>query len=52
MERQFQHPHVVEITPHGAFRTVRPVVHSQRSQRSLVEASLLRRPADNSARRA
>ncbi|MDA0162609.1 hypothetical protein OM076_20210 [Solirubrobacter ginsenosidimutans] len=46
MNRRFQFPHVVEIVPNGAFRTGRPVA-GRRSQRSLVEASLLRRPQLN-----
>jgi hypothetical protein len=43
MERRFEIPQVVEIGPDGAFRTVRPA-SPRSSQRSLVEASLLRRP--------
>ena len=43
MERRFEIPHVVEIGPDGAFRTERPS-GPDASQRSLVEASLLRRP--------
>jgi hypothetical protein len=43
MSHRFQTPHVVEIGPHGALRTGRPVAGPP-SQRSLVEASLLRRP--------
>lgn len=42
MKRQFEMPHVVEIGPIGG-RTVRPTV-PRPSQRSLVEASLLRCP--------
>ena len=44
MERRFEIPHVVEIGPDGAFRTERPAA-PEPSQRSLVEASLLRRPS-------
>ena len=43
MERRFEIPHVVEVGPDGAFRTQRPAAPDA-SQRSLVEASLLRRP--------
>ena len=43
MSHRFQTPHVVEIGPSGALRTGRPV-GGPPSQRSLVEASLLRRP--------
>ena len=41
MERRFEIPHVVEISPDGAFRTTRPAA-PQPSQRALVESSLLR----------
>ena len=44
MERRFETPHVVEIGPHGISRTVRPSAPKP-SQRTRVEASLLRRPA-------
>ena len=43
MERRFETPHVVEIGPHGTSKPVRPSA-SKPSQRTQVEASLLRRP--------
>ena len=43
MERRFEVPHVVEISPDWAFRTTRPAA-PQPSQRALVESSLLRPP--------
>ena len=43
MERRFEVPHVVEISPDWAFRTTRPAA-PQPSQRALVESSLLRSP--------
>jgi len=43
MNHRFQTPRVIEIGPNGALRTEEPAV-SKPSQRSLVEASLLRRP--------
>ena len=43
MNRRFVVPHVVEIGPIGAIRTVRPAP-DRTSQRALVRASLLRRP--------
>jgi hypothetical protein len=43
MNHRFQTPRVVEIGPDGAFRTERPAA-GKPSQRSLVEASLLRSP--------
>ena len=47
---RFQTPYVVEIGPNGAYRTARAVT-SKPSQRSLVEASLLRRPRDDESKR-
>ena len=44
MTHRFAFPHVIELRPEAAFRTVRPAAPMP-SQRSLVEASLLRRPA-------
>ena len=43
MNHHFQSPRVVEIGPNGVFRTERPAV-GKPSQRTLVEASLLRCP--------
>ena len=49
MERRFEFPHVVEISPDGAFRTTRPAA-PQPSQRALVESSLLRRPESDGSK--
>jgi hypothetical protein len=51
MNHRFQFPRVVEIVPNGAFRAERPVA-GQPSQRSLVEASLLRYPQRDEPERA
>jgi hypothetical protein len=48
MERNFEYPRVVQVRPHGQLRMARPVI---RSQRGLVEASLLMCPQRRSPAR-